>query len=61
MQVIEVFFLLLSLLFPFMRPLSRDVNPLECFISVLYFDLPVTSPHAVHCDSYPVWGMKEAC
>lgn len=60
MQVIEVFFLP-SLLSPFMRPLSRDVNPLECFISVLYFDLPVTSPHAVHCDSHPVWGMKEAC
>lgn len=46
---------------PFMRPLSRDVNPLECFISVLYFDLAVTSPHAVHCNSYLVWGLKEAC
>lgn len=31
-----------------MRPHSRDVNLLECFISVLYFDLPVTPPHAVH-------------
>lgn len=40
----------------FMRPLSWDVNQLECFISVLCFDLPVTPPHAVHCDSHPVWG-----
>ncbi|KAK5871712.1 hypothetical protein PBY51_004574 [Eleginops maclovinus] len=36
-----------------MRPRARDVNPAECFISALCFDLPLTPPHAEPCDSHP--------